>query len=265
MEYSTKLSLGSLVSFVICPMDDYLGEPARFQSYKINFPCCTKKPLIKEDGFVVFCGLEPDEYRVDIQSKNYLDEKVQFLVCETDDSPQITYIQLKPKPSYTFKTGTTLVRMSICDEKNNPVTNALVEAKVSSSDCLKGKIAKAFIKSGESEIYLSSITGKISIGDQFVIGLDSDKEEVFIIEGQLEGLRHYRTKLLFKYDHDRGSSIMSVVNTRTDNRGEAVIYFRSVPVKKFNIKLSICYKDKTVMQEIEVEEGKTLYIGKLKI
>lgn len=265
MEYSTKLSLGSLVSIVICPMDDYLGEPARIRSCNIKIPYCTKKPIFKEDGFVVFCGLKPDEYHIEIQSENYLDEKIQFSVYDTEAGSQITYIQLKPKPSYAFKTGATLIRMTVCDKENNPVTNALIEAKVTSSDCLKGKIAKAFVKSGESEIYLSSITGKISIGDQFVVGLESDKEEVFIIEEQLEGLRHYRTKLPFKYDHDRGSSIMSVVNSRTDNRGEAVIYFRSVPVKKFKIKIAICYKEKIVMQEIEVEEGKTLYIGKLKI
>ncbi|HEX9059688.1 MAG TPA: hypothetical protein VF941_05890 [Clostridia bacterium] len=260
-----KLKLGTEVSFVFCLVDAFTGEAAKNGSYKIILPPCSKAPLYKDDGFVVFCGIPSGNYIIDIFSDKYHNESVAVSVPEDFAEPPVSYISLKPRPSYIFAPDATLIRLSVVDENNLPVKDAKIVAEIISSECMRGKIAKVPVKKGDNEFYISSITGKVSVRDEYQIGNEDDKKEFIVIDRQLDKLRHYSIRNAFQHDHDRGSSLMPVVKAITDDRGEAVVYFRSMPVKYFNVNITINYKDIRIERKVTMEEGKTTYIGRINL
>lgn len=260
VEYLRKINLGTKVSFVLYLIDDYTGECARADWYKVIFPYYCTPPLYKQDGFIVFSGIPDGDYTVNILSERYYNEEKVIHVSSEGKEPSINYISLKPTPSYLFDSKATLIRFAVVDEYNSPIKNVLVRAEMLTLDCMKGKLAKASVKKGDKEFYISSVTGKLSVGDQYYVGVESENRDVAVIEEQLEDARHYRTRFAFKFDHDKGAPLMPLLETITDDRGEAVVYFRSLPVKYFSTNLVIDYQGKYLIKEVKMEEGKTTYL-----
>lgn len=265
MEYVNKLKLGTEVSFVFCLVDAFTGKLEKSDSYKIGLPPYYKAPLYKEDGLVVFCGWPPGNYVIDIISDKYHNEKVKVSITEKFTEPPVIYVSLKPRPSYLFAFDATLIRFTVNDENNLPVKDSKIVAEIISSECMRGKIAKIPAKKGENDFYITAVTGRISVGDEYRLGNEDDKKECIVIDRQLDNLRHYRIMNVFQYDHERGTSLMPVVKTITDDRGEAVVYFHSLPVRHFKASITINYKDKRIEREVIMEEGKTTYLGRIKI
>lgn len=261
MDYLKKLSLGSRVSFVLYLMDDYTGEPVRQGSIKLHFPYCGNKPTFKQDGSIVFCNLVEGEYKIGIFSQEYLDEEVVIQVPIPEAKNLIILKSLKPKPSYPFNGRDTLLRISVYDKNGDPLKNIPIRCEITECDLYRAKIVRSALKEGDSSFYVSSINGKISRGDCYLIKMEAGNAEECIIEEKLEDLRHYKTQKSFQYDHSRGSVLMPFIKTRTDENGEAVIYFRSPPAKRFEVLISIGDQNNSYVNKFCVEEGRTSYIA----
>ncbi|HEX2927227.1 MAG TPA: hypothetical protein VHP38_13375 [Ruminiclostridium sp.] len=262
MEYFSRISLGAQVSFVLCLIDDYTGRPADSGSYRIEFKYYGGAPVHKQDGFVVFCGLAAGDYEIFILSEKYHNERTVLHVTDGEEPP-VVYISLRPRPSYSFSPEAALLRMTLVKGISKPVKGASVKVKIISAEAMKGKIAKVPVKKGDSDFYISSATGRLKAGDQFYLEAEGG-EDVIAVEKQLDGLRHYQTKHPFLYDHDRGNPIMPIMETLTDDRGEAVVYFRSLPVKYFDARATIVFEGQTIVKEVKMEEGRTIYLKKLR-
>lgn len=264
MNYLSRISLGSLVSFVVYPIDEYTGDVVDRQSYNIEFSYDHKSPIQKQDGYIVFRGLPPGKYELCFKSRKYFDKKMFFTIDDGETRPHLICVPLKPRPSYSFDRGATLIRFSVIDDMNIPIRDAAVRAEIITEAASKAKIAKMPLKKGDTDIFLTAVTGKIALGDMFYIGKEENKEDI-VIDRYIEGLKCFGISGEILYEHDRGSLLMPLIETCTDERGEAVIYFRSLPIKSVKVKISITHLFKSKTQEIDIEEGREQLLGKIKI
>lgn len=261
MEYFKKLSLGTEVSFVLCPIDDYTGEYVQSKDILLYFPYPAKNPVYKPNGTIVFCKLPEGEYKIGLLSQKYLNEDILVQHLSSKGRYSIIYTSLKPGQAYPFQIGATLARLSVTDRSGRPLCGVTIRCGISSTEFSRAKVAKVAIKSGDAGFFVSSVTGKISVGDCYLIINGDEQIEECIIAEHLEGSRYLKTMAPFQKDHSRGSALMPIIKTRTDEKGEAVIYFRSSPAKKFDAKLSIIKDQVSITKEICVEESKTLFLG----
>lgn len=264
MEYFSKIALGSQVAFVLCMIDDFTGQPVGSDSFRVEYQFYSKAPMFKQDGFVVFCGLPEGDYGIDILSEKYFNEKVTIRVHSYEE-PSVTYILLKPRPSYSFRRDTALLRFALLDEKKRPAEGTVIKATVLSKEAFKGKIAKAPVEKGDNEFYITSVTGRLKVGDQLFLADENGNEEVITIGKQLEGLRHYQTRDPFQFNHPKGNLLMPAMETLTDGRGETVVYFHSLPVNKFSAVINVNFEGRTIIKQVKMEEGKTIDLKKVRI
>jgi hypothetical protein len=257
MEYVSKLSLGTEVSFVVCPIDNFSGEIVKSGYVKLIFSGSNRSPVYKPDGYIVCCNIEPDEYIVKLKSEFFLEESFKINFHEKQSKPFVYNISLKPSVSYNFMSGATILRFLVKGKDYKPAANALVEAQPITEGCFRGKVGKNGISKEEDHFYTSLLNGKISVGDTYVVGNKVDGYEECTIEEKLEGLRHFRVKSPFKYNHDRGSELVPLIKTRTNKNGEGIVYFNSVPMGKFDIRLQLYHDEKVFTKEITMEECKT--------
>ncbi|WP_154673486.1 hypothetical protein [Pseudobacteroides cellulosolvens] len=265
MDYSKKLSLGSPVSFVLYPIDEYTGETVTEGSVMLYFPYFCESPIYKPDGSIVFCNFDDGEYKINILSEKYFTEELSVQLPISKYMNLIIRKSLKPSPAYPFQAGATLVRLSVIDRNGYPIIGIPIRCEISNCDFSRAKTARSAIKKGDKDFYVSSITGKISVGDCYLLKMGDEIAEECDIAEQTGDNRYFLVSEPFQNEHSRGSSLIPVIKTRTDQRGDAVIYFRSPPAKKFDVLINIGSTEIGCIKEITVEEGKTSYVGSITI
>jgi hypothetical protein len=128
--------------------------------------------LRNRSGYHLF--LAPDlpegDHKVQVRSLYYFDEKTNVtLPLETPQSP--VKIILKPKPSYPFPSGATLLRGIVQGQDGSPVSGATVTAKLT-----EGKeVSNQTSEKGEFALYFKALTEEdieIVDGKKFVKGED---------------------------------------------------------------------------------------------
>jgi hypothetical protein len=152
--HSTKLSLA------VSLLDDYSkGKP--IGRVEVSLKGRKEKPLDLPDG----------SYTIRVRSDYYFDEDSDpITLSQLDPKNPIANITLKPKPSYPFPPGATLIRGKVYDSAGEAVSGAKVRVRgkdVENKTTEEGEFALYFGPLTEDEIIIDS-------GKRFVMG-DSDK------------------------------------------------------------------------------------------
>jgi len=264
MEYTCSLKIGAEVSLVVCLIDDYTAKQTSDNNINVFLKETPKRPIRKPDGYFVFTELHEMTYNLCVRSDIFLDEDLQ--VTPSQIAGRMMYVTLKPRSSYPFPGRTTLIRTAVCDSEGTPVGDAGIKAAVLSEECASAKLVNQKTESGSLEISLINVAGKILVGDMFLLKeKGEEKMEYCTIAGICGETRQYRLEQPLQFEYRRGALLLPVMHTRSDTRGEAVVCFRNLRSKLCDVKMEFTCKDKVLTREAKLEEGKTTYLGTIKM
>lgn len=256
------LDIDVQVSLVITLIDAYTGEPPQGLT-TVYLENMFRKPVKKPDGHFVFTDLPASSYKVSIKAEYYLDESFEITTSSKEDYPHV-YVSLKPRAHYPFKEGATTLRASVRDAGGYP-QEVKVVATVQSEDAFLARLAEQS-KEGSASLTLAQVRGKIAIGDRLLIrNKQKEKVELCTIREHEYGTREYLLEEALHHEHPRGTLLLPVVETRSDERGEIVIPFRSYGVKHFTINLSFVSTEGEMLKEVSVQEGMMDYLGMIQL
>ena len=225
-----------------------------------------EKPIKNLSSYYLFLDLPDDSYTVQVKSDYYFDEDSDPInPAERAPKKQVN-VTLKPKPSYPFPPGATLIRGVVQNTDGHVVANARLTVKILTPEENKSAEIAPQVSAGVSSIRLAEIA-------------DINKEDVYMIKDsnkvQIEFCRiadipenptidPYNLEKSLRFDHVSGTQLHKMVEERTldvkhTEKGEFVVYFSIVKSYKTLAELEISYPDHTkeTIRDIEVEEGKT--------
>ncbi|OXM85050.1 hypothetical protein [Paenibacillus rigui] len=266
MTFIRVAQLKSRVSLVVSLHSAFSGDTAYFSGITVWLEGVPAKPIAKADGFFVFGNLQEGSYRLHIASEHYFPETRDI---EVHSSSTIEHVGLLPLPSYPFRGGATLLRVSAQDGQRRPVPDAWVEATVTQEDAVRARIAQDQQEAGSTELVLGAISGSIRVTDRYWVRSRSAKafEEQVQIAGVTEHGRRVQLAHPLQHTYTRGAYLLPVVQTRTTARGEAVIAFSGIGLKQFTAQLRLRRADAlqtdSVLKEVVLEEGKTVLSGSI--
>jgi hypothetical protein len=157
-DQTTAARLGAAVWLI----DDFTGKPP-IGNVEVLLEGVKLKSLKNPSGYFLFLNLPGGEYQVWVKSDYYFDEKETVVLATPDSRNPLVEIKLKPKPSYPFFSGTTLIRGRVLDTDENPLPGALVK--------VRGKgITNKTTKKGELVLYFKGLKDEDLIDDKFIKG-----------------------------------------------------------------------------------------------
>ena len=171
--HSTKLA------FAVLLVDDFSNrEP--IGGIDVSLKDRKEKPVKNISSYYLFLDLPDDSYTVQVRSDYYFDEELDT-TAELDAKNPVLNITLKPKPSYPFPPGATLIRGKVYASGGEAVSGAKVRVKE------KGVENKTTEK-GEFVLYFGPLIEDESIevdGKRFVKG---DEDKILHLEVEYEGV-----------------------------------------------------------------------------
>lgn len=262
MEQLRVVRMKSRVSLVIALRDGYVSGPPSDRNVEVRLEHYPRKPIGKPDGTYIFVDLEPGTYRLDIGSTYYFRETRDISVGSSD---RVIHIPLIPIPSYPYKPNDTLVRAMVAEASGTPVRHVAVTAILLSDDCVKGRISEDKTAKGSDEITVASLTGKIEIGDRFLLVGRGSKEgrETVRIREVLERQKRFRLESVLTSAYSRGSLLYPIYSAMTTERGELAVAFPGGKSNSFKAELRIEREPGATIasKEIAVAEGQTVNLG----
>ena len=260
MKEYIRLNINYKVSLVLMFIDDYTSMPVKGSNIVPTLAEVIKKPIKKNDGCFVFTDICGEFFNLNIKSSHYFEENIKLDMKNLDIKEPIVYLRLKPSPNYPFNNEDTIVRLMLSNSKTKKISAAKINAIITSPELSKVKIIQDKIEKGINIPNFHSIAGILTIGEELYIH-DGKKEEYCRINKIVD----YENKLFelenpLKYQHTRGVLLMPVVRTYTDFKGETVIYFKAVGLKKIEFKLEILHEEKNYQQQVTAEAGSTIKI-----
>lgn len=264
-EYVMSIKLGAEVSLVVYLIDDYTGRGASDEKTVPVLEVWHKKPVRKPDGGFVFTGLPGGEHRLTVRSEIYLDEEMTVRMGELDPGNPVVYLTLKPRPSYPFPGGATLVRTAVRGPGGLPAPHAEVCGTVLSESCARARLVR--MDTGErKEIFLTGAGGGIPPGSEFLLKEKGEEKSEYIkLAGPSRKEQGFRLEKPLTNDYRPGALLLPVVRTRADHRGEAVIYSRGMRSRTCDMKLDFAAGGASLIREARLEEGKTFYLGTIQM
>nr|CBH39148.1 conserved hypothetical protein [uncultured archaeon] len=250
--HSTKLSLA------VSLLDDYSkGKP--IGRVEVSLKGRKEKPVKNLSSYYLFLKLPDDSYTVQVRSDFYFDEELDIDLAGFKEP---TAINLKPKPSYPFSAGATLIRGAVANTGITAKIKAPKEKKKAVIFC-EGDFC--IVPAGTSSIRLAE--ADINKDDAYMI-MDSNKTRIEfcrITDIPADPSNNpYSIEKPLRFEHADETPLHKMVEERTldvkhTEKGEFVSYFSMVKSYKTLVDLEISYPDHTekIIRDIEVEEGKT--------
>jgi hypothetical protein len=169
--HSTKLSLA------VSLLDDYSrGKP--IGRVDVSLKGRKEKTVKNLSSYYLFLDLPDDTYTIRVRSDYYFDEELDIDLAGFKEP---TAINLKPKPSYPFSQGATLIRGNVYDSAGKAVSDAKVK--------VKGKdVENKTTERGEFVLYFEPLTEDEIItegGKRFVKG---DDDKIIHLEVEYDGV-----------------------------------------------------------------------------
>ncbi len=259
MDYNISIQFGDRVSMAIYLKDEFTAQYITNSNIKVILEGTSALPIVKPDCYV-FTGLNNKIYNVIIKSDNYLMEKFPVNMEELPSNKAI-FFTLKPSPAYPFPEKSNIIRLSLIDSQEKAVEGANIEAAIVSEGSAAARIMST---EGENDIFnLVNISGGIGRGDIFEIKKkEGISAETCTIAGRIKNGKFKLTKPLAD-EQLKGGLLMPLIYTRTDSRGESVIYFRNFREKSCEVRLKI--ENEETERRILMEEGKPILLGKVQI
>jgi len=167
------------LAFAVRLVDDFSNrEP--IGGVDVSLKDRKKKPVKNISSYYLFLDLPDDSYTVQVRSDYYFDEELDS-TAELDAKNPVVNITLKPKPSYPFPPGATLIRGKVYASGGEAVSGAKVRVKekgVENKTTEKGEFVLYFGPLIEDEII--EVDGK-----RFVKG---DDDKIIHLEVEYEGV-----------------------------------------------------------------------------
>lgn len=154
------------LSLAVYPLDVYSnGEP--IGRIEVSLKDRKEKPIKNSSSYYLFLDLPDDTYTVQVRSDYYFDVDSETInPAELDPKNPVVNITLKPKPSYPFPPGATLIRGMVYDTRGKAVSRAKVR--------IRGRdLENKTTEKGEFVLYFKSLTEDEIIkegGKRFVKG-----------------------------------------------------------------------------------------------
>lgn len=258
MDYNISIQFGGRVSMAIYLKDEFTAQYITDPNIKITLEGTPVLPIVKPDCYV-FTGLNNKMYTVIIKSHSYLMEKFSVNMEELPSDKSI-FFTLKPSPAYPFPEKSNIIRLSLIDSKEKAVVGANIEAAIVS----EGSAAARIMGIEEKDILsLVNISGCIGRGDTFYVKKkEGISEEICKLAGKIKNGKFKLTKPLTDLQL-KGALLMPLIYTRTDSRGECVIYFRNFREKSCEIRLKI--ENENTERRILMEEGRPIFLGRIQL
>jgi hypothetical protein len=261
MEHIRIALMRTRVSLAVCLLDSFTLDSPLGIGTLVLLEDTLHKPIVKANGYYIFTDLQERAYRLHIKSQHYFSEYVDIQVGAKD---QLVYVSLLPRPSYPFQDKDTLLRVGIKGEDERPYPNVSVSAAVVTEEGARARLAQDEAAAGADELTLGSVTGKLGVGDRFLLRSRNGKdEELCRIDAVMEYQRKVKLERPLTGAFTRGSLLLPVVHTRSDERGEAVLAFANCRAKQFNVKLELTHGEHRLLKEVNLTEGGTTLAGSL--
>ncbi|UKS25289.1 carboxypeptidase-like regulatory domain-containing protein [Paenibacillus sp. HWE-109] len=266
MEHIRVSQLKTRVSLVVCVIDASTSKTPLGNTTTVYLEGTRSKAISKSNGSYIFNDLPPGDYRLTVSSEYYFPEQ-SLITVGTDNFIEI--VQLKPLPSYPFSQGAGLIRAMLKDAAGAPIMDAKLQARIVTEECARARIMMDQADKGALEVTLGSFTGTIAAGDAYILrgrGAKPAEEHIRIVE-VLEYQKRFRLERKLTKAYTRGSLLLPVQETRSTERGEAVIAFRGNRIQAFQTELIITYgKDRSELtKEVLVSEGMTTNLGVIRL
>jgi hypothetical protein len=114
------------LSLAVSLKDDYTGnQPIGW--VKVLLAGQDLKSVKNPSGYYLFLDLPGNECQVRVETDYYFSEKATVKLPDLDPLNPVVRFKLKPKPSYPFSPGTTLIRGMVHNSDQNPAAGAKVE------------------------------------------------------------------------------------------------------------------------------------------
>ena len=250
--HSTKLSLA------VSLLDDYSkGKP--IGRVEVSLKGRKEKTVKNLSSYCLFFDLPDDTYTIQVRSDYYFDEELDLDLAGFKEPRAIN---LKPKPSYPFSQGATLIRGTVA---NTGITAKIMlpEEKKSAAIFCQGDFC--IVPAGTSSIRLDE--ADINKDDVYMIK-DSNKARIEfcrITDIPADPTNNpFKLEKPLRFEHALETPLHKMAEERTfdvkhTEKGEFVVYFSRVKSYKTLVDLEISYPDHTekIIRDIEVEEGKT--------
>ncbi|NOV01628.1 DUF2012 domain-containing protein [Paenibacillus planticolens] len=266
MEHLRVAQLKTRVSLVVCVIDAITSQAPLGNTTAVSLEGTRSKAISKSNGSYIFNDLPPGEYRLIVQSEYYFQE--QTLITVGNDN-FIEVVQLKPLPSYPFSQGVGLIRLMLQDAAGVPVRNAELKATLLTEECARARVMTDQLDKGAEEITLGAFTGVVTAGDAYMLRGRGAKaaEELIRIAEVVEHQKRFRLAKKLTKAFTRGSLLLPVQETRSTERGEAVVAFRGGRISAFQTELVITHGSNKpyVTQEVFVSEGTTANLGMIRL
>jgi hypothetical protein len=138
------------LSVAVSLQDDYTGNQP-IGKVKVFLAGRELKSVKNPSGYYLFLDLAGSEYQVRVETDYYFSEKTTVKLTELDPLNPVVRFKLKPKPSYPFSPGTTLIRGMVHSSDGNMIPGAKVE--------VPGKnVSNITTEKGEFVLYFKGLT-----------------------------------------------------------------------------------------------------------
>lgn len=152
MTYGVSERLRRRVSLVILPVDGFTGKALAGADIHIQVEGA-HRPLVKPDGFYVFCELPGEEVFAVLWGRHYRRMRVRIRFAELDPVNPVKVIRLNPDKDYPFPKGTAFLEGLLPEHS---VLYAAGKAKACAgklrADCEKGADTVAVYQEEETDL-----------------------------------------------------------------------------------------------------------------
>lgn len=138
------------LSLAVSLQDDYTGNQP-IGRVKVFLEGRDLKSVKNPSGYYLFLDLTGSEYQVRVETDYYFSEKTTVKLPELDPLNPVIRVKLKPKPSYPFSPGTTLIRGAVYGSDQNPAPGAKVKVP-------GGNVKNITTEKGEFVLYFKGLS-----------------------------------------------------------------------------------------------------------
>ncbi|ODA40659.1 carboxypeptidase-like regulatory domain-containing protein [Desulfosporosinus sp. BG] len=258
------------VSLAVRVTDDYtLREPVG--RIKVGIKEAVAGPVKNPSGYYVFTDLLPGSYSVEVASQYYLTGESAVNTALLDAKYPVLNISLTPHSAYPFTGSVALIRGLVYGSAGKSLAKAGVQAVVTDPENAdKAKLSKNPVKAGDRTVLLADIYGELT-PDELLMIKDVNKmcNEVIKIAPPVPANSAVQPVSLaspLKFDHPAKTPLMSVLKTLTNEKGEFVIYFRTLKANKFNVSIQVHHPDYQIFnREVEITADKQVSLGVIQL
>ena len=252
------------LSAVLQLFDGYRRRPIRASEVSFFIGRAPARPVYKQNGYFVFPNLPPGPTRIDILSKLFLPEIVEFEVAAYEERYSVIYRVLSPGMAYPFDGTPTAMRGRFLRSGVPAAHERILLCAPEGRELLK--VAQDDLNTGDKEIKLfsSQQTWRLPLPGKFLIAdKDEKRKETCFITGAHNGGNIYTLESELTHSHARATPLIELIEFSTAADGS---FFIAIPERydtTRRVDLEIPSEGKA--QSFTITHGRETNIGDVEI